>query len=321
MPAPERQDQRTQRTYGIGEWYGRLFAGLAPEQRTELAGHASKPPGKHTPGCPFTGRNPCTKRGGVCSLQSYVITLTADGSPAHVAELGPLVTTCPERFQEGKIVTRWVSEVLLGCSEPFIVGEVDFLQRPQPTESGNHGRAQVRATDSGPEPGVGRIDCVLVAPGHDPELRWCALEIQAVYFSGDSMSVEFGNIRSWPDDSIPPPVGRRRPDWRSSGPKRLMPQLQIKVPSLRRWGKKMAVVVDEQFFASLSPMDEVSDVSNGDIAWFVVAYDQAETTARLSPKAVHITTLERAVEGLTAGIPVSLAEFERRIRAKLGRVD
>lgn len=30
--------------------------------------------------------------------------------------------------------------------------------------------------------------------------------------------------------------------------------------------------------------------------------------------------LERAVEGLTAGLPVTLAEFERRIRTKMSEI-
>jgi len=40
--------------------------------------------------------------------------------------------------------------------------------------------------------------------------------------------------------------------------------------------------------------------------------------ARLEPAFVHMTTLEQAVDGLTAGRPVSLDVFEARIRQKLG---
>ena len=96
-----------------------------------------------------------------------------------------------------------------------------------------------------------------------------------------------------------------------------MPQLQIKVPSLRRWGKKMAVLVDEPFSRSLAPMEEVRDVSSCDIAWFVARYRLEARVAHLERGEVHLTTLERAVEGLTAGVPVSLTEFETRIRARL----
>ena len=96
-----------------------------------------------------------------------------------------------------------------------------------------------------------------------------------------------------------------------------MPQLQIKVPSLRRWGKKMAVLVDRSFFSAMSHMDEVGDVSNCDIAWFVVNYIREDDRARLHPDGAQLTTLECAVEGLTAGVPLSQAEFGARIRAKL----
>lgn len=64
-------------------------------------------------------------------------------------------------------------------------------------------------------------------------------------------------------------------------------------------------------------MEEVADVSNCDIAWFVMRYEIDAISARLVRGEVHLTSLERAVEGLTAGAPVSLSEFEGRIRAKL----
>ena len=165
---------------------------------------------------------------------------------------------------------------------------------------------------------MGKIDHVIVHPGAEP-LKWCALEMQAVYFSGASMSKEFSFLRESGLSDLPFPRGVRRPDFRSSGPKRLMPQLQIKVPALRRWGKKMAVLVDRSFFAALGRMDDIVDMSNCDIAWFVVRYDEDEKAAHLEPDFVRLTTLERAVEGLTAGRAVSLAAFEDRIREKLAR--
>ena len=109
----------------------------------------------------------------------------------------------------------------------------------------------------------------------------------------------FRSIRDHSREQPPFPNQIRRPDYRSSGPKRLMPQLQIKVPTLRRWGKKMAVVVDKHFFESLGHMEEVEDLSNGDIAWFTVDFhvDDTGRSFRLVRDGVHITTLERATEG------------------------
>jgi hypothetical protein len=142
-----------------------------------------------------------------------------------------------------------------------------------------------------------------------------------LYFSGGAMPKDFEVIKQHAGAGVPPTGGKRRPDYRSCGPKRLMPQLQIKVPTLRRWGKKMAVVIDRAFFDSLGAMDDVRDVSNADIAWFVVRFDEDEAagTAKLTVDQVRYTTLERAVEGLTAGVPTTLADFEQKIRGKIAR--
>lgn len=83
----------------------------------------------------------------------------------------------------------------------------------------------------------------------------------------------------------------------------------------------MAVVVDDSFFAALGKMNEVKDVSNSDVVWFVVTYDESQGEAALTRDFVHLTTLEGAVEGLTGGRPVNLETFELRIREKLGRRD
>lgn len=187
--------------------------------------------------------------------------------------------------------------------ESSVIGEIGFLKRPRDDK------------DPEKETSVGKIDNVLIVPGSDP-LRWCALEVQTVYFSGKGMVNEYRHIFGSKRGKIPFPVAARRPDYRSSGPKRLMPQLQTKVPTLRRWGKKMAVVVDRSFFNALGKMDSVEDISNCDIAWFVVGYDDDAEPVRLTRDFVRFTTLERAVEGLTGGIPVTLAEFEKRIKKK-----
>jgi hypothetical protein len=166
---------------------------------------------------------------------------------------------------------------------------------------------------------VGKIDNILLVPNSNP-LSWCALEIQSVYFSGKAMRNEFELLRDYTANDLPFPAMSHRPDNRSSGPKRLMPQLQTKVPSLRRWGKKMAVVVDRGFFAAMGKMRTVGHISNSDVAWFVVRYDETnDGRYKLIPHAVHLTTLEDSVEGLTAGVPTSLDIFENRIITKLQR--
>jgi hypothetical protein len=249
----------------------------------------------------------------VCSLRLYVRAAETATVTVAAEQEGRLRTTCPNRFKEDNTIYRWVGETLLGNPAPIVLGEIGFLSRVP--ERGTIRTADpLEAADD-----VGRIDNVLVADSQT-NLAWCALEIQAVYFQGSGMGEEFSALSRHGTDSLPFPVGNRRLDYRSSGPKRLMPQLEIKVPSLRRWGKKMAVVIDEDFFAALSHMEEVSDVSNCDIAWFVVRYEEIDGRAILIPHRVILTTLERAVEGLTAGQPVSLNEFERRIRIKMSQI-
>lgn len=284
------------RRFGIGEWYGNSFVDLSQaERRAYAAGTGSHP-------CPFRlDGGKCTKRGGVCSFRSYE---DFDGVATSVADAeADLRVLCPRRFEEDSTIFQWVGETVLGSSAPDIAKEVGFL----------------RAEDGGSD--VGRIDMVLVNQETCMgALDWCALEIQAVYFSGRSMNEEFRYIKDFEGEHPPFPNQIRRPDYRSSGPKRLMPQLQIKVPTLRRWGKKMAVVVDKHFFDALGHMEEVEDLSNGDIAWFTVDFqeDQANKRFRLVRDRVRFTTLERATEGLTGGSPVTLTEFEEGIRSKLG---
>lgn len=297
--------------FGIGEWYGKSFTFLSPDERRTFAGIQSSKGRKPSFVCPFQSTSAvevvCNKPGGVCSLRLYQKSAPGGDVVAAEGEAGQLRTICPQRFEEGRIIYNWVGETLLGCGEPLVLGEIGFLESP------SSGEEEEAPSD------VGRIDKVLVVPNSRP-LAWCALEVQAVYFQGRAMRFDFQTIRMHRRNTLPFPEVSRRPDYRSSGPKRLMPQLQIKVPSLRRWGKKMAVVVDRSFFNSMGRMRTVPQISNCDVAWFVVKFEEGERGFRLTRDAVHYTTLEDSVEGLTAGVPVSLEVFEQRILQKLQRL-
>ncbi len=296
MPARQQPALRPSKRYGAAELFGHSLVGIDPKELRRLSSADNR-----AISCPFKPDHAsCHKKGGVCSL-----TLYERGTDGTVSISQSPVTTCPSRFLEGNAVFKWVSETLLDTAETRIVNEVSFLMS-------NQGQA----TD---EDEVGRIDSVLVRQDMD-RLHWCALEMQAVYFSGGKMEDDFSAMRKWTEPGLPFPAQQRRPDFRSSGPKRLMPQLQIKVPTLRRWGKKMAVVVDHAFWNSLGVMQRTSHVSNADIVWFVVDYETAtKGRYRLTPHEAVFTTLEHAVEGLTGGMPVSLEQFEDAIRKKLGR--
>lgn len=290
--------------FGIGEWFGRLVHTMGEQEKLQFAHDALN--GNHASHiCPYRSAAglslPCNKAGGVCGIRKYLKDTESGSVRLAEGEDGVLRTVCPNRFHEAGLVEKWVGEVVLGDSDPIVVTEIGFLESVLEGKSSD----------------VGRIDSILVSRAMNDSLGWCALEIQSVYFQGGSMKSDFKHIIETKGLGLPFPTKRRQPDYRSSGPKRLMPQLQIKVPSLRRWGKKMAVVVDKAFFANLGNMDPVSHISNADIIWFVLDYRERDGTATLHPHSTHFITLERAVEGLTAGTPVSKEEFERRIREKV----
>ena len=289
------------RKYGIAEWFGRAFHHLSETEKVALAQEALRPRPmmdclprlsckKVFPDAVSKSEMVCNKKGGVCSTRLVPI----DPSSS-------VVTMCPSRFYEGGMIYSWVGQELLGTEKPTVLKEVEFLQ--------SQGKDDTMRE-------VGNIDRVLVRKG-ESGFTWCALELQAVYFSGIAMQTEF-QLLSDRNTQNRHPAANRRPDFRSSGPKRLMPQLQTKVPTLRRWGKKMAVVVDLPFFSALGEMRETRDKSNADICWFVVSYKTEETSISLQPERLVCTTLEHAVEGLTGGYPTTQTQFEDRIRSRIG---
>lgn len=334
--------------FHIAEWYGRPFTGLSPAERVELAQHKV---GQHTmkkseltrlqvlqdkevasgltdrerarldvltalldqqwrgeKACPFRtdiAHPTCTKPGGVCSLRLY--SDAAGKFEAVAGERGMVRALCPYRFHQDNTAFQHIGNQLLNDPNPIQAGEVGFLE-----STGN--------LDSAPGEDVGRIDMILVAGNRpaDAEMKWCAVEVQAVYFSGKEMAIEFRDIIENGGIATMPVEGRR-PDYRSSGPKRLMPQLQIKVPTLRRWGKKMAILVDHAFFLSMGEMKEVEARSNCDVIWFLADFvpEQGSDVLKLTIVKEFGTTLESAIEGLTGGEAVSLEEFEARISDKI----
>ena len=305
---------KTQYRFGIGEWYGKSFVNLSADERKFYAGIQELPEAERPPQlCPFLSRldRPvnCSKPGGICSLRSYEkppggTVIAVDSRSSSIR------TTCPNRFEEAGTIYRWIGKTLLGDEAAVAVGETPFLERIQDTQSA--GRKAARK--------VGRIDNVLVVPGID-SLKWCPVEKQAVYFSGGKMALEFrAMLTASANEGLPFPLQNRRPDYRSSGPKRLLPQLEIKVPTLSTWGKKMAVVIDADFFSHLGSMKQANDLSNAELAWFVVQYVEQGTNFCLQPKEVFITRLRDAIEGLVAAVPIPQPKFEEAIRSKMQRL-
>ncbi len=59
------------------------------------------------------------------------------------------------------------------------------------------------------------------------------------------------------------------------------------------------------------------DISNADLAWCVVRFEELGTQASLVLDAIYFSRLEDAVQGLTGGRPVTKSEFEASILQKL----
>lgn len=231
--------------------------------------------------CPFVMKK-CNKRGGVCSI--------TDGISISIV--------CPRRFREKNILFDSVSKYAFdSVSDCLAIGEVPFLD-PVNDSQGS----------------VGNIDNIISKVEIDEIVDWCGLEIQAAYFSGDAMGPE---IEYYETHKALPVPGNRRPDIRSCATKRLLPQLEIKVPTLRRWGKKMFVAIDESFFGWMPKIDEVDHISNADICWVVFGLDRSKSPYQLQCNKVVLTTLEESRIGLIAGKPPAKPEYEKRIMQKL----
>ena len=110
--------------YSIGEWYGAGLETLTPAERVQRAHIECETDAIIGAACPFQHDAKCNKKGGVCSLRQYQ--QIGDGP---VTGLGPVITTCPQRFLEADTIYQWVGETLLQTKEPVILSEVGFLDR------------------------------------------------------------------------------------------------------------------------------------------------------------------------------------------------
>lgn len=134
LPKPARIREAVR--FGIGEWFGRPFHRLTPQERSELLTHANQR--KPQIQCPFRvswqnsdihtlpGATNCTKQGGVCSIREYV--RVSSGDRTIVSPRGAIRTTCPNRFLENAAIFQWIGEVILNSAAPLVVREIEFLE-------------------------------------------------------------------------------------------------------------------------------------------------------------------------------------------------
>jgi len=208
--------------------------------------------------CPFRG-NDCAKGNktdplGICSL--------TEGRIATVV--------CPVRFLEGGIMFHDAAKIAFGKGVKCVaVPEVRVLE----------------VLRGGKRKKIGKVDFLLTHIVENKAVDFAALEVQAVYISGATIRPAFNHyIQTGEllDD------GKRRPDFRSSAQKRLMPQLALKVPIFRRWGKRFFVATDSTFFSELPPMNPQSS-GNSEVTWLNYDFErQREGGYKMqSPNVVH----------------------------------
>ena len=244
--------------------------------------------------CPFRNQ-PCTKGGtenplGLCSL--------SDGDR--------LATLCPFRFTQDERLFTDAGRLAFGAKVKIVAApEVRILRVTAQDEAG-----QLRSKK------IGKVDYLVASldsQGHPRD--FAALEVQAVYFSGGSMRgpfQEFLRTRRVAADAS------RRPDWRSSAQKRLMPQLSLKVPVFRRWGKKFFVAVDSFFFASLPRMNRVPSLANSEITWLVYPFSRRGHGYAMGDPDIVFSNWDEVMAALREGEAPDpaeiLEEIERRAR-------
>jgi hypothetical protein len=112
---------------------------------------------------PVSEKSHLQQKGGVCSLRKYE--QIDDGA---VKGIGPLVTTCPNRFLEEHTIFEWIGEEILQTRTPIILGQIGFLDRLRPVEE------MAADEEAASQDFIGRIDNVLVHPSKKP-IDWCAV--------------------------------------------------------------------------------------------------------------------------------------------------
>lgn len=269
---------RSPNRHGIGQWFG-----LDPRQlpADEVQAIAALALAGGTRACPFHGSlgrpRPCNKAGGVCALRRI--------SPSGALPDDQLVTTCPSRFLEDGAIFREIAAFMLGTPHVRVVNELPFLKN---------------ASDSANGSASGRIDWI-VQDANDPS-NWCAVEFQSLYFSGAPLDIDMEDYAA--GAAYPAyPKGRRRPDYRSNGPKRLAPQLGIKVPLLRSWDRQTAVVIDRHFYSCMDAEFTGSAATrrgpmraSDDLGLFVVDYDGAGKLGLVEKFPVMLNEFMRALD-------------------------
>jgi hypothetical protein len=243
--------------------------------------------------CPFQNKVPnCTKDKadnplGVCSVFYGIST----------------AITCPMRFRQDWLIAEDAAGFFFPEGTPWTsLTEVRLNDK--------HGNT------------AGNIDVVLVSYDSGGKVTdFGALEIQAVYISGNvrrpfehyMQNPEEREDMDWQKETNYP-----RPDYLSSSRKRLVPQLLYKGGILNAWKKKIAVALDEGFFATLPKLKEV-EPKQADIVWLVykLAFKEDEKLYSLKRVKMVYTSFNESLEQIARPEVGSPDDFIEKLQEKL----
>lgn len=235
--------------------------------------------------------SPCTKSSipdplGICTLSS--------GDTA--------ASLCPVRFLEQNRIFTDAARIAFGPDTSFAVfPEIRILEIP-PKVVGKRPKK------------IGKVDFLLGKIEGGVIADFAAVEIQAAYFSGGSLRKVFAHYMA--ERSVEGLDTKRRPDFRSCAQKRLIPQLQLKIPVFRRWGKKFFVVVDSEFFGSLPSFPETTP-SNSELTWLAYPIVSKGGAFTMSDPKIVYSEWDEVQNSLREGKPPEPHEIVRELQAKL----
>ncbi|TNE60971.1 MAG: hypothetical protein EP335_18225 [Alphaproteobacteria bacterium] len=242
--------------------------------------------------CPFRN-SPCTKSSkteplGICSL--------SDGEEA--------AALCPVRFLERDRCFVDAARLAFGPGASFGVFPEVRILRIEAEEDDQKDRK------------IGKVDYLLGKIENGEVTDFAAVEVQAVYFSGGEIRSSLNQYMNQPMGNVP--LAERRPDFRSSAQKRLMPQLELKVPVFRRWGKKFFVVVDSQFFRALPGFKQTTQ-SNSELTWLGYPLRRVGERYQIQDPNIVFSEWDEIKNALREGTPPEPSDIIEELQTKLCR--
>jgi hypothetical protein len=270
---------------------------MALLQIGEVFGHSSTDLG---------GEAQSHRRGKYCPFRNSACTKSSSTDPIGICSLTDgqrLATLCPVRFQEQGRLFRDVGRIAFGPGVKVVAApEVHVL------------RVQDASKNEKKSKRIGKVDFLIARINEQNKaVDFAAMEVQAVYFSGGEIKTAFKRyLRTGKLDES----SARRPDWRSSIQKRLMPQLSLKIPVFRRWGKKFFVATDSLFFAQVPKIRTINSFANSEVTWMVYPFEEYDGHFQMGEPKVVYTLWDDVLTALREGVAPDPAEILDEIERK-----